>query len=93
MNLYLAITILICLSAGFSFLNQRLLKLPFAIGLFVLSTILSLFVISSKLWLNALPSLWREQLGMYRSIAHQSLQGNYGTTDRTATANRRYHKE
>jgi len=52
MNLYLAITILICLSAGFSFVNQRLLKLPFAIGLFVLSTILSLFVISSKLWLN-----------------------------------------
>jgi len=52
MNLYLAVSILICLSAVFSYVNQRLLKLPFAIGLFVLSTILSLFVISSKLWLD-----------------------------------------
>lgn len=33
-------------------MNQRFLKLPFVIGLFILSTILSLFVISSKLWLN-----------------------------------------
>ncbi len=52
MNLYFALTILICLSAGFAYVNQRILKLPFVIGLFVLSTILSLFVISSKLWLN-----------------------------------------
>jgi len=52
MNLYLALTLLICLSAGFAYVNQRLLKLPFVIGLFVLSTVLSLFVISSKLWLN-----------------------------------------
>jgi len=43
---------LICLSAGFAYLNQRFLKLPFVIGIFVISTILSLFVISSKLWLN-----------------------------------------
>jgi len=41
----------------------------------------------------ALPSLRREQLGLYRSLAHQSLQGNYETTDRTAANNRRYHKE
>jgi len=52
MNLYYAITILICLSAGFSYVNRRLLKLPFAIGLFVSSTVLSLFVISAKVWLN-----------------------------------------
>lgn len=52
MNLYLAIIILICLASLFSYVNQRLLKLPFAIGLFVLSTILSLFVITAKLWLD-----------------------------------------
>jgi CPA1 family monovalent cation:H+ antiporter len=52
MNLYLALTILICLSAGFAYMNQRFLKLPFVIGLFILSTVLSLFVISSKLWLR-----------------------------------------
>jgi len=52
MSLYFALTVLICLSAGFSYVNQRLLKLPFVIGIFVLSTILSLFVISSKFWLN-----------------------------------------
>jgi len=52
MSLYLVLTILICLSAGFAYVNQRFLKLPFVIGLFFLSTILSLFVITSKLWLN-----------------------------------------
>lgn len=52
MNLYLALSILICLSAGFAYVNQRFLKLPFVIGLFILSTVLSLFVISSKLWIN-----------------------------------------
>ena len=52
MNIYLALTILICLSAGFAYFNQRFLKLPFVIGLFFLSTILSLAVISSKLWLR-----------------------------------------
>lgn len=51
MNVYFALTILICLSAGFAYLNQRLLKLPFVIGLFFLSTIFSLFLISTKLWL------------------------------------------
>lgn len=52
MNLYLVLTTLICLSAGFAYLNQKFLKLPFVIGLFLLSTILSVFVISSPLWLN-----------------------------------------
>ncbi|MFZ1675689.1 MAG: cation:proton antiporter, partial [Saprospiraceae bacterium] len=52
MNIYPALTILICLSAGFAYVNQRFLKLPFVIGLFFLSTILSVLIISSKLWLN-----------------------------------------
>ncbi len=52
MHLYLALTILICLSAAFAYVNQRILKLPFVIGLFILSTVLSLFVLSSKLRLN-----------------------------------------
>jgi CPA1 family monovalent cation:H+ antiporter len=52
MNVYFALTILICLSAGFAYVNQRFLRLPFVIGLFLISTILSLLVISSKLWLN-----------------------------------------
>ncbi len=52
MNIYLAITILICLSASFAYVNLRFLKLPFVIGLFFLSTVFSVFVISSKLWLN-----------------------------------------
>jgi monovalent cation:H+ antiporter, CPA1 family len=52
MNVYLALTVLICLSAGFAYMNQRFLKLPFVIGLFILSTILSLIIISSKLWLK-----------------------------------------
>ena len=52
MNIYFTLTILICLSAGFAYVNQRFLKLPFVIGLFLLSTVLSLLVISSKLWLN-----------------------------------------
>ena len=52
MNIYFALTILICLSAGFSYINQKFLKLPFVIGLFFLSTVLSLLVISSKLWMD-----------------------------------------
>jgi CPA1 family monovalent cation:H+ antiporter len=52
MKIYLALTILICLSAGFAYVNQRFLKLPFVIGLFFLSTVLSVFVISTKWWLS-----------------------------------------
>lgn len=52
MSVYLGLTILICLSAIFAYVNQRFLKLPFVIGLFVLSTVLSLVVISSELWLH-----------------------------------------
>ncbi|MDE3249942.1 MAG: sodium:proton antiporter [Bacteroidota bacterium] len=50
MNAYHVLTVLVCLSALFAYLNQRFLKLPFVIGLFVLSTLLSLLVVSSKVW-------------------------------------------
>jgi CPA1 family monovalent cation:H+ antiporter len=38
------------LSAAFAYINHRFIKMPFVIGLFFLSTILSLIVISSKSW-------------------------------------------
>ncbi len=52
MNVYHILTGLICLSALFAYINQRFIKLPFVIGLFALSTVLSLITLSSKLWLN-----------------------------------------
>lgn len=52
MNIYHILTGLICLSALFAYINQRFIKLPFVIGLFALSTILSLIILSSKIWLN-----------------------------------------
>ena len=52
MTIYLALTTLICLSAVLAYINQKILKLPFVIGLFLLSTILSLIVLSSGVWLN-----------------------------------------
>ncbi len=50
MNNYLLLVTLISLSAIFSYVNHRFIKMPFVIGLFFLSTILSLLVICSKLW-------------------------------------------
>lgn len=52
MGSYEIFILLICLSAGFAFINQKFLKLPFVIGLFLLSTALSVFVISSQLWMD-----------------------------------------
>jgi CPA1 family monovalent cation:H+ antiporter len=52
MNIYLALTFLICLSAIFAYINQKFLKLPFVIGLFFLSTVLSVVVLSSKYWIT-----------------------------------------
>lgn len=52
MNIYIAVVALISLSAGFAYINQKLLKLPFVIGLFLLSTILSLLIFSSRIWLS-----------------------------------------
>ena len=50
MNSYLLLVILMSLSAAFAYINHRIIKLPFVIGLFLLSTILSLIVLSSKIW-------------------------------------------
>ena len=50
MKSYLLLVTLISLSAIFAYINHRFIKMPFVIGLFFLSTILSLIVISSKLW-------------------------------------------
>lgn len=50
MGIYFTLTILIGISAVFSYLNHRFIRMPFVIGLFFLSTLLSLFMISSKLW-------------------------------------------
>lgn len=50
MNLYIILSILITISAAFAYINHRLIKMPFVIGLFFLSTILSLIILSSKSW-------------------------------------------
>lgn len=52
MGSYEIFVLLICLSAAFAFINQKFLKLPFVIGLFLLSTVLSLVVISSQFWMD-----------------------------------------
>lgn len=52
MNIYSALVLIICLSAGFAYINQKFLKLPFVIGLFLLSTVLSIVVLSSKIWIR-----------------------------------------
>ena len=50
MNIYIALTFLIAISALFSYINHRFIKMPFVIGLFFLSTLLSLAVLSAKFW-------------------------------------------
>ncbi len=52
MGSYEIFILLICLSAGFAFINQKFLKLPFVIGLFFLSTALSVIVLTSQLWID-----------------------------------------
>ena len=52
MSIYYALIVLICMSATFAYINHRFLKLPFAIGLFLLSTVLSLFVIGAKYFID-----------------------------------------
>ena len=50
MNTYFLLILLLSLSAAFAYINHRFLKMPFVIGLFFLSTLLSLAIISSKAW-------------------------------------------
>ncbi len=51
MNIYFILTILISVSALFAYVNHRFIKMPFIIGVFFLSTVVSLVVLSSKYWL------------------------------------------
>jgi monovalent cation:H+ antiporter, CPA1 family len=50
MNSYLLFVLLMTLSATFAYINHRFIKMPFVIGLFFLSTLLSIVVVSSKIW-------------------------------------------
>ncbi|HMW40500.1 MAG: sodium:proton antiporter [Saprospiraceae bacterium] len=52
MNSYYLLISIISLSAFLAYINQRWIKLPFVIGLFALTTILSIIILSSQLWLN-----------------------------------------
>src|SRR5438309_3150160 len=45
MNLLTIITILIAISAGFSFINERFLKLPSTIGVVLISVVVSLVLL------------------------------------------------
>ncbi len=53
MSSYSILVILISLSAIFAYINHRFIKMPFVIGLFFLSTLLSLVIVSSKMWNTA----------------------------------------
>jgi CPA1 family monovalent cation:H+ antiporter len=53
MNSYNILVIIIGISALFAYINHRLIKMPFVIGLFFLSSILSLLILSSKFWANS----------------------------------------
>jgi CPA1 family monovalent cation:H+ antiporter len=50
MSIYIILTILIGISAAFAYINFRYLKMPFVIGLFFLSTVVSLIIFISKFW-------------------------------------------
>ncbi|MFL9842897.1 cation:proton antiporter [Flavobacterium rhizosphaerae] len=50
MNSYYLLVIIISLSAGFAYINHRFIKMPFVIGLFFLSTVLSLVIFTEKWW-------------------------------------------
>ena len=51
MHVYIGLVILICISAAFAYINQRFIKMPFVIGLFFLSMIASLLVLSFKFFI------------------------------------------
>lgn len=50
MDIYITITILLTLSAAFAYVNHRFIKMPFVIGLFFQSTIVSLLILMSRFW-------------------------------------------
>lgn len=49
-SIYTILAIIIAISAIFGYVNQRFIKMPFVIGLFFLSTLLSLLILSSNYW-------------------------------------------
>ncbi len=51
MESYYILTTLIGLSAAFAYINQRFIRIPFVIGIFSLSALLSIAVIVSRIWL------------------------------------------
>ncbi len=53
MNAYLILIILITMSAVFAYINQKFIKMPFVIGLFFLTTVVSVLVLVSKLFVPA----------------------------------------
>lgn len=53
MNSYTILIFIIGISATFAYINQRYIKMPFVIGLFFLSTLLSLVILSAKFWANS----------------------------------------
>ncbi|MBS1512613.1 MAG: sodium:proton antiporter [Bacteroidetes bacterium] len=50
MSSYLILTVIICISACFAYINHRYIKMPFVIGLFFLSTVVSLVIFTSRFW-------------------------------------------
>lgn len=52
MDIYTTLIFLIFLSATFAYVNHRFLKLPFAIGIFILSTVLSIALIIAKFYFD-----------------------------------------
>lgn len=51
MESYYILTTLIGLSAAFAYINHRFIRMPFVIGIFSLSALLSLVVMLSRIWL------------------------------------------
>ena len=50
MTNYQILILIVCCSAFFAYINQRFIKMPFVIGLFLLSTVLSLAILSVRFW-------------------------------------------
>lgn len=50
MSIYTTLVVIIAISAIFGYINQRFIKMPFVIGLFFLSTLFSLLILSARFW-------------------------------------------
>ncbi|MFN8276665.1 MAG: sodium:proton antiporter [Chitinophagales bacterium] len=53
MNSYEVLALVIGISAAFAYINHRYIKMPFVIGIFFLSSVLSIFILSAKFWANS----------------------------------------